>query len=47
MLESTKLHDVIPHAPLQQRPSLEEETPTTAFPTCDEDLINEFKQNLI
>jgi hypothetical protein len=47
MLEFMKLHKVVPQSPLQQRPSLAEETPTPTFPTCDDDLINEFKQDLI
>jgi hypothetical protein len=47
MLEPTKLHDVIPQAPLQRCPPHAEKTPMTMLPTCDEDLINEFKQDLI
>jgi hypothetical protein len=47
MLESVKLHEVVPQAPLQQRPSLAEESPTMTFSTCDDDLINKFEQDLI
>jgi hypothetical protein len=43
-LESMKLHEVVPQAPLQQHPSLAEETPTMTFSTCDDDLTNEFEQ---
>jgi hypothetical protein len=46
MLESMTLHKVVPQAPLQQRPSLAEETPMT-FPTCDDNFINKFEQDLI
>jgi hypothetical protein len=46
-LESVKLHEVVPQAPLQQHPSLDEEYPTMMFPMCDDNLINEFKQCLI
>jgi hypothetical protein len=37
------LHEVVPQAPLQQRPLLAEETPMTTFPTCDDDLIKEIE----
>jgi hypothetical protein len=47
MLESVTLHEVVLQVPLQHCPSLEEETPTTTFPTCDDDLINECKQDLM
>jgi hypothetical protein len=46
-LESTKLHEVVLQTPLQRCPSLAKETPTTSFPTCDENLINEIEQDLI
>jgi hypothetical protein len=39
-----KLDEVVPQAPLQQHPSLAKETPMMMFPTCDDDLINEFEQ---
>jgi hypothetical protein len=42
-----KLHEVVPQTPLQQHPSLAEESPTMAFFTCDDDLINKFEQDLI
>jgi hypothetical protein len=43
MLESKTLHEIVPQAPLGQRPSLAEEAPTTTFPTCDDDFKNEFE----
>jgi hypothetical protein len=46
-LESAMLHEVFPHAPLWQRPLLEEETPTSMFPTCNDDLLKEFKEDSI
>jgi hypothetical protein len=46
-LESAMLHEVFPHAPLWQRPLLEEETPTSTFPTCNDDLLKEFKEDSI
>jgi hypothetical protein len=38
-----KLDEVVPQAPLQH-PSLAKETSMMMFPTCDDDLINEFEQ---
>jgi hypothetical protein len=46
-IESKKLHEVVQQAPMQQRLSLAEETPTMMFPTCDDGLINVFEQDSI
>jgi hypothetical protein len=46
-LESVKFHKVVPQDPLQQRPSLADETPMTTFPICDDYLINKFEHDLI
>jgi hypothetical protein len=46
MLESMMLHEVVPHAPLQ-RPSPWAKNHHTTVPTCDDNLINEIKQDLI
>jgi hypothetical protein len=45
-LEPVILHEVVPQAPLQQ-PSPQIKNLHAMVPTCDDDFINEFGQDLI
>jgi hypothetical protein len=45
-LEPVILHEVVPQAPLQQ-PSPQMKNLHAMVPTCDDDFINEFGQDLI
>jgi hypothetical protein len=44
MLESMKIHEVVPQAPLQ-RPSPWAKNLHAKVPTCNDDFINEFEQD--